>query len=207
MIRLVEEAQNQKADVQRLADRVSGVFVPIVIALTLATLAAWLLLGGRPGAAINAALSVLVIACPCSLGLATPTALFVASGEGARRGIFFKGYQGLEASRDVDTIVLDKTGTVTTGRMALVGVEVAEGLAVVSGSGIGRPEGWQTNADVGNTVSLRATFVRKPKLLKPSAVVCLDVGQAHERTAALALAAVRADEADAGPGGDQHLRH
>ena len=99
MIRLVEDAQNEKADVQRLADRVSGVFVPAVIAAALLTLMGWLVTGGGTEQAVNASLSVLIIACPCALGLATPTALLVASGEGARRGIFFKGYQGLEASR------------------------------------------------------------------------------------------------------------
>ena len=116
MIRLVENAQNEKAAVQRLADRIAAVFVPAVLVIALLTLAAWLLVGGPREQAFSAALSVLIIACPCALGLATPTALLVASGQGARLGIFFKGYQALEASRQVDTVVLDKTGTVTEGR-------------------------------------------------------------------------------------------
>ncbi len=122
MLRLVEEAQNQKAAVQRLADRIAGVFVPAVLLIALGTLVAWITLGDSKETAFNAALSVLIIACPCALGLATPTALLVASGRGARLGIFFKGYQGLEASRQVDTVVLDKTGTVTTGNMSVAAV-------------------------------------------------------------------------------------
>jgi len=117
MLRLVEHAQNEKAAVQRLADRVCNVFVPGVLLIALGTLATWLLLGYPSEQAFTAALAVLVIACPCALGLATPAALYVASGEGARAGIFFKGYRALEASKQVDTIVLDKTGTLTTGRM------------------------------------------------------------------------------------------
>ncbi len=128
MIRLVDEAQTEKADVQRLADRVSGVFVPAVIVASLLTLGGWIAAGGSRQQAVNAALSVLIIACPCALGLATPTALVVASGEGARRGIFFKGYQGIEASRLVNTVVLDKTGTVTTGHMDVTDVETVPGV-------------------------------------------------------------------------------
>jgi cation-transporting P-type ATPase A/B/Cu+-exporting ATPase len=128
MVRLVENAQNEKAAVQRLADRISGVFVPSVLAIALATLVAWLLIGGSSEHAFSAAISVLIIACPCALGLATPTALLVASGTGARLGIFFKGYQALEASRQVDTVVLDKTGTITEGKMAVTDVEVAPGI-------------------------------------------------------------------------------
>ncbi len=120
MIALVEHAQNEKAQVQRLADRIASVFVPVVIGLALATLGGWLAAGASSLTAFNAGLSVLIIACPCALGLATPAALFVASGTGAREGIFFKGYQALELSRQVDTVVLDKTGTVTEGRMAVV---------------------------------------------------------------------------------------
>jgi P-type Cu+ transporter len=127
MLALVERAQNEKAAVQRLADRISGVFVPVVICLSLATLAGWLAAGASSLTAFNAGLSVLIIACPCALGLATPAALFVASGAGARQGIFFKGYQALEASRQVDTVILDKTGTVTEGRMAVVGVAPSSG--------------------------------------------------------------------------------
>jgi P-type Cu+ transporter len=128
MVRLVEEAQSEKADVQRLADRVSGVFVPAVIAASLLTLGGWVAAGGSRQQAVNAALSVLIIACPCALGLATPTALVVASGAGASRGIFFKGYQGIEASRQVNTVVLDKTGTVTTGHMEVTDVETIPGV-------------------------------------------------------------------------------
>jgi Cu+-exporting ATPase len=118
--RLVEAAQTGKAQVQRLADRVSAVFVPIVIALAVATLAFWLGAGGTPSAAFTAAVAVLIIACPCALGLATPTALLVGTGRGAQLGILIKGPEVLESTRRVDTVVLDKTGTVTTGRMALV---------------------------------------------------------------------------------------
>ncbi|WIY01324.1 heavy metal translocating P-type ATPase [Amycolatopsis mongoliensis] len=118
--RLVEEAQTGKARVQRLADRVSAVFVPIVIALAVATLAFWLGADATPSAAFTAAVAVLIIACPCALGLATPTALLVGTGRGAQLGILIKGPQVLESTRRVDTVVLDKTGTVTTGRMTLV---------------------------------------------------------------------------------------
>ncbi len=122
MARLVEDAQNGKASVQRLADRVSAVFVPIVLALSVTTLAAWLLTGHSATVAFTAAVAVLIIACPCALGLATPTALMVGTGRGAQLGILIKGPQVLESTRRVDTIVLDKTGTVTTGRMSLTGV-------------------------------------------------------------------------------------
>jgi P-type Cu+ transporter len=127
MARLVEEAQNGKAEVQRLADRVSAVFVPIVIALSLATLAAWLLTGHSATASFTAAVAVLIIACPCALGLATPTALLVGTGRGAQLGILIKGPQILESTRRVDTVVLDKTGTVTTGQMSVTEVHPAEG--------------------------------------------------------------------------------
>jgi len=127
MARLVEDAQNGKADVQRLADRVSAVFVPIVILLSLLTLVGWLVLGPNAQAAFTAAVAVLIIACPCALGLATPTALMVGTGRGAQLGILIKGPQVLESTRRVDTIVLDKTGTVTTGQMSLVEVVAAAG--------------------------------------------------------------------------------
>ena len=127
MARLVEQAQTGKADVQRLADRVSAVFVPIVIGLALATLAVWLIIGAGPEAAFTAAVATLIIACPCALGLATPTALLVGTGRGAQLGILIKGPQILESTRRVDTIVLDKTGTVTTGRMGLSTVIPAAG--------------------------------------------------------------------------------
>ena len=127
MARLVTEAQSGKAHVQRLADRVSAVFVPIVIGLALLTLAAWLVTGATPNAAFTAAVAVLIIACPCALGLATPTALLVGTGRGAQLGILIKGPQVLESTRRIDTIVLDKTGTVTTGRMSVAAVHAAEG--------------------------------------------------------------------------------
>ncbi|MCX2729089.1 heavy metal translocating P-type ATPase [Saccharopolyspora sp. NFXS83] len=127
MLRLVSEAQSGKAAVQRLADRISAYFVPAVLTGSALTLLAWLLLTGSPDRAFTAALAVLVIACPCALGLATPTALMVASGRGATLGIFIKGYQALESTRAVDTVVLDKTGTVTEGRMSVVDLHVADG--------------------------------------------------------------------------------
>ncbi|MEV5169981.1 heavy metal translocating P-type ATPase [Streptomyces flaveolus] len=127
MARLVEDAQNGKAAVQRLADRISAVFVPVVILIALGTLATWLLVTGDATAAFTAAVAVLIIACPCALGLATPTALMVGTGRGAQLGILIKGPEVLESTRRVDTVVLDKTGTVTTGRMTLQDVYVAEG--------------------------------------------------------------------------------
>ncbi|MFE5893374.1 heavy metal translocating P-type ATPase [Streptomyces sp. NPDC056462] len=126
MARLVEDAQNGKAAAQRLADRISAVFVPIVIALALGTLGFWLGNGVGPAAAFTAAVAVLIIACPCALGLATPTALMVGTGRGAQLGILIKGPEVLESTRTVDTIVLDKTGTVTTGRMTLLAVHTAD---------------------------------------------------------------------------------
>ncbi len=119
MAQLVEEAQAGKAQVQRLADRISAVFVPIVFALAAATLVGWLVAGGGAAAGFTAAVAVLIIACPCALGLATPTALLVGTGRGAQLGVLIKGPEVLESTRRVDTIVLDKTGTVTTGRMTL----------------------------------------------------------------------------------------
>jgi P-type Cu+ transporter len=127
MARLVEDAQNGKADVQRLADRVSGVFVPVVLALAAATLVFWLAIGAGATTAFTAAVAVLIIACPCALGLATPTALMVGTGRGAQLGILIKGPEVLENTRRVDTVVLDKTGTVTTGRMTLLDVVPAGG--------------------------------------------------------------------------------
>ncbi|MFD6951212.1 carbonate dehydratase [Nocardiopsis sp. TSRI0078] len=127
MARLVEDAQNGKAEVQRLADRVSGIFVPIVIALAALTLGFWIGTGGSVAAAFTAAVAVLIIACPCALGLATPTALLVGTGRGAQLGILIKGPEVLETTRGIDTIVLDKTGTVTTGRMTLTDVFTAQG--------------------------------------------------------------------------------
>ena len=128
MARLVEQAQTGKAAVQRLADRVSAVFVPVVIVLALATLLVWLLLGQGVAAGFTAAVAVLIIACPCALGLATPTALLVGTGRGAQLGILIKGPEVLESTRRIDTVVLDKTGTVTTGQMALTAVVPADGV-------------------------------------------------------------------------------
>ena len=128
MAKLVEDAQSGKADVQRLADRVSGVFVPIVIGLAAATLGFWLGSGVGTAAAFTAAVAVLIIACPCALGLATPTALLVGTGRGAQLGVLIKGPEVLESTRRVDTVVLDKTGTVTAGRMTLAAVHTAEGV-------------------------------------------------------------------------------
>ncbi|MFH5210509.1 heavy metal translocating P-type ATPase [Antrihabitans sp. NCIMB 15449] len=127
MARLVEDAQTGKAQAQRLADRISGIFVPIVIALAVATLGFWLGTGGSVAAAFTAAVAVLIIACPCALGLATPTALMVGTGRGAQLGILIKGPEVLESTRRIDTVVLDKTGTVTTGKMTLLDVITAEG--------------------------------------------------------------------------------
>ncbi|MFE7265661.1 heavy metal translocating P-type ATPase [Streptomyces sp. NPDC057592] len=126
MAKLVEDAQNGKAAAQRLADRISAVFVPVVIALALGTLGFWLGNGGGLTAAFTAAVAVLIIACPCALGLATPTALMVGTGRGAQLGILIKGPEVLETTRRVDTIVLDKTGTVTTGRMTLLDVHTTD---------------------------------------------------------------------------------
>ncbi|WP_330261833.1 heavy metal translocating P-type ATPase [Streptomyces sp. NBC_00539] len=126
--RLVEEAQNGKARVQRLADRISAVFVPVVLLLSVGTWVTWLLITDDPTAAFTAAVAVLIIACPCALGLATPTALMVGTGRGAQLGILIKGPEVLESTRRVDTVVLDKTGTVTTGRMTLSGVHPAPGV-------------------------------------------------------------------------------
>ncbi|MEV6871801.1 heavy metal translocating P-type ATPase [Amycolatopsis sp. NPDC051128] len=126
---MVERAQSGKADVQRLADRVSAVFVPIVIALSVATLAFWLGSGAGPGMAFTAAVAVLIIACPCALGLATPTALLVGTGRGAQLGVLVKGPEMLESTRRVDTVVLDKTGTVTTGKMTLAGIKTVDGVS------------------------------------------------------------------------------
>ncbi|HEX8005734.1 MAG TPA: copper-translocating P-type ATPase, partial [Trebonia sp.] len=125
--RLVEDAQNGKAPVQRLADRVSAIFVPVVIGVAIATLLAWLAAGQGPDPAFTAAVAVLIIACPCAMGLATPTAILVGTGRGAQLGILIKGPEVLESTRTIDTIVLDKTGTVTTGKMTLADAVAAPG--------------------------------------------------------------------------------
>ncbi|MFI6313125.1 heavy metal translocating P-type ATPase [Nocardia fusca] len=127
MAKLVEDAQTGKAQAQRLADKISGIFVPIVIALAVATLGFWLGAGGAVATAFTAAVAVLIIACPCALGLATPTALMVGTGRGAQLGVLIKGPEVLESTRRIDTVVLDKTGTVTTGKMTLLDVVVADG--------------------------------------------------------------------------------
>jgi P-type Cu+ transporter len=127
LIRLVEHAQGQKAAMQRLADRISGIFVPAVLAMSAATLGGWLAAGSSASHAFATALAVLIIACPCALGLATPAAFAAASGRGAQLGIFIKGYPALEASRTIDTVVLDKTGTVTSGTMSVAGLLLAAG--------------------------------------------------------------------------------
>ena len=128
MARLVTQAQAGKARVQRLADRVSAVFVPVVFVIAAATLAGWLAVGGSAASAFTAAVAVLIIACPCAMGLATPTAILVGTGRGAQLGILIKGPEVLENTRRADTIVLDKTGTVTTGQMTLTGVAAVPGL-------------------------------------------------------------------------------
>ncbi len=130
MVRLVEQAQVQKANAQRLADRIAAVFVPCVFAIAVVTTVGWLIAGGELDRAFSAGLAVLVIACPCALGLATPTAMMVASGRGAQLGIFLKGYTSLEATRAVDTVVFDKTGTLTTGQLTVSSVVAAPGWHV-----------------------------------------------------------------------------
>jgi cation-transporting P-type ATPase A/B len=127
MMRLVEKAQSGKANAQRLADRIAGVFVPVVFTLATLTTVTWLALSGDVDRAISAGLAVLVIACPCALGLATPTALMVASGRGAQLGIFLKGHAALDAVRNIDTVVFDKTGTITTGQLSVTAVTPADG--------------------------------------------------------------------------------
>ena len=128
LLAMVERAQSQKSAVQRTADRICGVFVPAILGCSALTLAGWLLAGAPAGRAVSAALSVLIIACPCALGLATPAALVMACGRGARLGVFIKGYRALESSRSVGVVVLDKTGTVTTGRMIMTGACPASGV-------------------------------------------------------------------------------
>ncbi len=129
LVELVDQAQSEKAAIQRIADRISAVFVPAVLALSVLTAAGWLLTGSPAERAFSAALAVLIIACPCALGLATPAALMVASGRGAELGIFIKGYRALESSRSADTVLLDKTGTITTGIMRVADLVVAGATA------------------------------------------------------------------------------
>jgi len=159
MARLVTDAQSGKAPVQRLADRVSAVFVPIVIVLSLLTLTGWLLTGATANAAFTAAVAVLIIACPCALGLATPTALLVGTGRGAQLGILIKGPQILESTRRIDTVVLDKTGTITTGQMSVTSLYAANGESAESTSELLRLAGGLENASehpIARAVAARA---------------------------------------------------
>ncbi|WP_330435440.1 heavy metal translocating P-type ATPase [Streptomyces sp. NBC_00825] len=200
MAKLVEDAQNGKAEVQRLADRISAVFVPVVLLIALVTLIAWLLVTDDATAAFTAAVAVLIIACPCALGLATPTALMVGTGRGAQLGILIKGPEVLETTRRVDTIVLDKTGTVTTGRMTLLDIHtadnttetdvlrlagalehssehpiaqaVAAGAAERTGAPLPTPEDFANIAGLGvqGTVEGHAVLVGRPRLLADAGV-------------------------------------
>ena len=147
LVALVEQAQSQKAAIQRLADRICGVFVPAVLVASGLTLAGWLAAGYPAEPAFSAALAVLIIACPCALGLATPAALMVACGRGAQLGIFIKRYEALESSRAVDTVVLDKTGTVTTGVMAVTGVAAGGGRRP-GGPARGMPARWSRRRSI-----------------------------------------------------------
>lgn len=183
MGRLVEEAQTGKAQVQRLADRVSGVFVPIVFVLALGTLLAWVLIDGSIEIAFTAAVATLIIACPCALGLATPTALLVGTGRGSQLGILIKGPQVLESTGRIDTIVLDKTGTVTTGQMTVTAVQVVAGTAL---AGVDR--------DADRMLALAAAVEDGSEHPLARAVV------AHARGAGLALPGVESFESHAGAG-------
>jgi Cu+-exporting ATPase len=207
--RLVEDAQTGKAPVQRLADRISGVFVPVVLLLAVATLGFWLGDGAGPAFSFSAAVAVLIIACPCALGLATPTALLVGTGRGAQLGLLIKGPEVLESTRRVDTIVLDKTGTITTGRMRLTatipaaGEDAAELLRVAgaleagSEHPVGRAiataaaeagappavEGFVNHAGLGvaGTVEGRAVVAGRPGLLEEHGMVLPDGLEARLR--------------------------
>ncbi|MDI3387020.1 heavy metal translocating P-type ATPase [Streptomyces sp. B-S-A8] len=200
MARLVEDAQSGKAAVQRLADRIAAVFVPVVLLIAAATLGAWLGMTGDAAAAFTAAVAVLIIACPCALGLATPTALLVGTGRGAQLGILIKGPEVLESTRRVDTVVLDKTGTVTTGRMELqdvyaaegtdkkellryagalehasehpVGRAVAQGAEATAGAPLPAPEGFAGVPGLGvrGTVDGRAVLVGREQLLAEAGI-------------------------------------
>jgi P-type Cu+ transporter len=132
LIRLVEQAQTDKSRIQRLADRICGVFVPVVVVLAVLTFLTWIVLSGSVEHALSSALAVLIIACPCALGLATPTALLVASGRGAQLGVFLKGHQALEAAKAIDTVVWDKTGTITTGQLTVIDAAVTAGTELDS---------------------------------------------------------------------------
>src|SRR5699024_5937443 len=169
--RLVTEAQAGKAPVQRLADRISAIFVPIVLVLSLVTLASWLLFGATMQAAFTAAVAVLIIACPCALGLATPTALLVGSGRASQLGIVIKGPEILESTRRIDTMVLDKTGTVTEGRMELAEVRVPAPRAAA---------GTELSAQVGGEPGARAgagTATGAEAGMGAGAAAGVDIGQ------------------------------
>jgi Cu+-exporting ATPase len=159
---MVERAQSGKAPIQRLADQVSGIFVPIVIGLSVVTLVGWLLVTGDVQQAFTAAVAVLIIACPCALGLATPTALVVGTGRGAQLGILIKGPEILESSRNVDTIVLDKTGTVTTGHMSVVAVEAADGFSAPDVLRLAGAVESASEHPVGRAIALRAAESEGP---------------------------------------------
>ncbi len=207
--RLVEDAQTGKAPVQRLADRVSGVFVPVVIAIAVATLGFWLGTGESASFAFTAAVAVLIIACPCALGLATPTALMVGTGRGAQLGLLIKGPEVLESTRRVDTVVLDKTGTVTTGSMRLLdvigdpdalrlaaalerGSEHPVGRAIAAAAQAPEPETFVNHAGLGveGTVEGRAVRVGRPALfdapLPPALDAARRAAEAQGRTAVVA---------------------
>ncbi|MCG7284583.1 heavy metal translocating P-type ATPase [Cellulomonas sp. ACRRI] len=191
--RLVAAAQTGKAPVQRLADRISAVFVPVVLVLAAGTLAVWLLSGASAQAAFTAAVAVLIIACPCALGLATPTALLVGTGRGAQLGVLIKGPEILEQTRTVDTVVLDKTGTVTEGRMALVGV-----LAAGDGPDAGDP-GAGAAEDAADGAGPARTDAQREVLRFAGAVEAL---AEHPIARAVAEAAAGLAPEAAGTGGD-----
>jgi Cu+-exporting ATPase len=209
MARLVEEAQTGKAQVQRLADRISGIFVPIVLVIALGTLAAWLLLGASTSLAFTAAVAVLIIACPCALGLATPTALLVGTGRGAQLGILIKGPEVLESTRRVDTVVLDKTGTVTSGRMTLVDVLLApDNETPPSGeSGPGRIIGMESSAgeadlrraDAADAADLRRAEAGATTLSARAELLRLAGALEHASEHPIAQAIARAASDETGP--------
>nr|WP_221375884.1 heavy metal translocating P-type ATPase [Actinoplanes polyasparticus] len=192
MARLVEEAQNGKAVVQRLADRISGVFVPVVIGLAIGTLGFWLGAGQGATTAFTAAVAVLIIACPCALGLATPTALLAGTGRGAQMGILIRGVQALESTRKVDTVVLDKTGTVTTGRMSVSSLVPAD--ADTSGADLLRLAG-AVEAASEHPIGRAITEAARAALAAPEAKAARAALAAPEADAA--RAALAAPEADA----------
>jgi Cu+-exporting ATPase len=208
--RLVTAAQSGKAPVQRLADRVAAVFVPVVIVLALGTLAFWLAVGSRVDTAFEAAVSVLIIACPCALGLATPTALLVGTGRGAQLGILIKGPEVLESTRRVDTVLLDKTGTVTTGRMTVVDVvtgenrdevlrlvgavehasehPIARAIAAAAPHPLPAVTGFASTPGLGvrGEVEGHAVFAGRDAAVPPSLRAAVEEAGAHGRTAVLA---------------------